>query len=373
MSITIHQAISKKDLGDFVRFPFKIYKNNAYWVPPIIADEVKVMMPETNPAFEFSEAAFWLAKKNGVIVGRIGAIINHLYNEKMQVQSGRFSRPEFIDDHEVSEALFKTAENWLISKNVNKILGPLGFTNLDTQGLQIEGFDYIPSIASVYHPPYYAEHIERLGYQKETDWVEFRLYIEAIPENALRLTDIIKKRYQLEVRSFNNNKDLLPYGKEIFKVLNSAFEDLFSVVQFNEKMTEYYLNKYFKLLNPNFIKLIFNKDNEIVAFIIAVPSLSTAMQKAKGKLFPLGWIPIKKALKTPNVVDLFLTGIDPRLQGQGVSALLISELQKTLIEKNIEYVETTGIFETNHKAIQHWKNYKNIQHKRRRCYVKDVS
>ncbi|MBU0486929.1 MAG: hypothetical protein KKA07_09095 [Bacteroidetes bacterium] len=372
MSVTIKEVKTKSELKKFVKFPFGLYRGNAYWIPPIISDEVKVMLPETNPAFEFSDAKFWIAEKDGKIVGRIGAIINKLYNEKMGENIGRFSRPEFIDDQEVSAALFKTAEKWLQDKSMTKVMGPLGFSNLDTQGLLIEGFDFLPSIASVYHLPYFQKHIEALGYQKEIDWVEFRLTVEAIPEKSLRLTDVIKKRYELDVLSFTSSKEVLKWGDQIFEVLNSAFEDLFAVIQFNDRMKQYYLNKYFKVLNPRLIKLIINKDKKLVAFIVAGPGLGEAMQKANGKLFPFGMFHLMKAIKHPKVIDLLLTGIEPGLQGQGLSALLISELQKTLLELGVEFTETTGIFETNHKAIQHWKNYKHIQHKRRRCFVKTL-
>ena len=249
------------------------------------------------------------------------------------------------------------------------IHGPLGFTNLDQQGLLIEGFDYLPSIASTYHHEYYQAHFEKFGYEKENDWVEFRLKVSDIPEKAIKLNDIIIKRYALNVLKFNKTKELLPYSIKIFELLNLAFEELNYVSEFDKKTMTYYADKYFKILNPKFVKVV-EKDNVMVGFIIALPSLSETMQRIKGKLFPFGVFHILNAMKKPKVVDLLLTGIDPKYQGMGVSALLITELQKTMLDHGVQHVETTGIFETNHKAIQHWKNYEHIQHKRRRCYKK---
>jgi hypothetical protein len=370
MGIEICEVISAADRKQFVNLQFKIYKENPYWVPPIKSDEIKSLEPENNPAFRFCKAKFWLAFQDKQCVGRIGAIINEKHNEKVGASIGRISRIEFIDQEEVSDSLFKTAEQWLKSQGMKEVQGPLGFTNLDTQGLLIEGFDHLQSVASVYHLPYYKDHFERLGYEKEIDWLEFRLTMEGVPEKAAKLADLIRQRYNLKTISFTKSKDLITNGPRIFKLLNSAFEELFSVTAFDDTMIEYYSKKYFKIINPNYVKLIETKDGELVGFIICVPSLSKAMQKANGNLFPFGFIPVMKALKHPEEMDIFLTAVDPKMQGTGVPALLINEIHQTIHANHIKFVETTGIFETNHKAIQHWKNYDHIQHKRRRCYKK---
>ncbi len=369
-AVTIRQVRSNADLRTFVKFPFQLYRNNPWWVPPLIADEIRTLQKEHNPAFAFCDAAFWLASRDGKCVGRIGALIHHLHNEKTGENAGRFTRAEFMDDRAVTEALFDAAEKWLKEKGVNKVYGPLGFTNLDTQGMLVEGFEHLPSVASVYHLPYYQDHLERLGYHKHIDWVEFRLTMEAIPEKARRLAEVIKSRQNLTVQSLKSKKDMLRVGMEIFDVLNVAFVDLFSVVPLNDAMKRYYIDKYLKVLNPRFIKIILDKDKTMLGFIISVPSLSEAMQKARGRMFPFGFIHLQKALKNPEVADLFLTAIDPKYQKMGLSALLISELQAILLENGVKYAETTGILETNQDAIQHWKNYSHIQHKRKRCYIK---
>ncbi|PLW93620.1 MAG: hypothetical protein C0592_05540 [Marinilabiliales bacterium] len=371
--MTITEVKSKEEKKKFVMLPFEIYKGNAYWIPPIIKDEYKIFNTETNPALKYCDANYWIAEENGKCVGRIAAIINHNYNEKIGEKMGRFSRLEFENNPSIAKTLLETAEKWLRGKGMTKVHGPLGFTNLDLQGLLIEGFDRMPSIASVYHLPYYGEVIEDFGYEKENDWVEFRLELDDdVPEKAVRLVDMIKKRYKLSVKSFKTTKELIPFGEEVFTLLNKAFDELPYVSEFDDETKKFYSDKYFKILNPEFVKVVQNDKNETVGFIVGLPSLSKAMQKCNGKLFPFGFRHVMKALKNPTEMDLLLTGVEPHLQGQGIPAVLIYELQQVLIKYNVRFVETTGIFETNQKAIQTWKNYKNEQHKRRRCYVKTL-
>src|SRR5690606_19040037 len=273
-----------------------------------------------------------------------------------------------------SEALINTVIAFAKENGMQGIHGPLGFTNLDHQGMLIEGFEKLPSIASEYHMPYYQKHIEALGFEKEMDWVEFRIKIfKEIPEKAVKLNELIKKRYDLTVIHFESTKELKPYGYKAFHLLNNAFSDLFSFVKMPDDLLEFYINKYIEVLNPKFVKIIEDKDQNVIGFIISLPSLSEAMQKAKGSLMPFGWSYIMKALKKPKVVDLMLTAIHPDWQAQGVSAILITELQKVMIEHGVEFVETTGMIETNDKAINHWKNYEHEQHKRKRCFIKKIN
>ncbi len=368
----IKEVKSDKDIHQFVKIPFVLYKGDPFWIPPIKKDEFNQLKPETNPSYEFCDAKFWIAAKDGKLIGRIGAIINHDYNKKIGKKMGRIARVEFIDDDEVSAELFKTAENWLKEKGMEAVHGPLGFNNLDIQGLLIEGFDYLPSIASTYHKPYYKEHFEKLSYTKENDWVEFRLtLIEKAREKASRGAELIKKRYGFEVLRFNSNKELHKYTNTVFKILNEAFQDLPYVSRFNDKLIKLYTSKYFKVLNPRFVRMV-KKDDQLIAFIVGIPSLSRAMQKANGKLFPIGFYHILKALKNPKVIDLVLTGVLPEYHNAGAAVVLFAELQDEMMKKGIDQMETTGIFETNHNVISNWKNYDHIQHKRRRCYVKQL-
>jgi N-acetylglutamate synthase-like GNAT family acetyltransferase len=374
MSIEIELCDSQNDLKKFVQFPYDHYRNNPYWVPPLKKEELKALQKTTNPGLKNCTSRFWIALQQGKVVGRTGAIINEAYNKKTGKKFCGLTRIEFVDNKEVSKALFDTAEKWAREMGMEAIHGPLGFTNLDHQGILIEGFEYLPSIASEYHFPYYHEHFEAAGYSKEMDWVEFRLKLEKeIPEKALKLNDMIQKRYQLKVVHFNTRNQMRDYALKIFLLLNIAFSELFSFVNIDDKTSEYYIRKYFNLINPKFVKVVEDKGENPVGFIVSLPSLSEAMQKANGKLFPLGWYHIQKALKKPKVVDLLLTGIHPDWQAQGVSAILITELQKVMQEHQIEFVETTGILETNDKAINHWKNYEHIQHKRKRCYQKALT
>ena len=371
MSVTIQPCNTLADLKKFVQFPYDLYKGNKYWVPPMKKDELNSLQPATNPAFNHCDAQFWIALKDGKVAGRIGAIINNAYNEQVGTKLGRITRLEFIDDKEVSSGLLATAEAWIKDKGMEGVHGPLGFTNLDHQAVLIEGFDHLPSIASEYHLPYYKEHIEAAGYEKERDWVEFRLKLaDSIPEKALKLNEMIKTRYKLNVIHFNTQAEMKEQANRAFDLLNSAFGDLFSFVKMDKDLADFYINKYFTILNPKFVKMIEDEDSNLIGFIISLPSLSEAMQKAGGKIFPLGWYHIMQALKKPKVVDLLLTAIHPEWQAKGVSAILITELQKVMFEHGVTHVETTGIIETNEKAISHWKNYDHIQHKRKRCFKK---
>jgi len=368
----IREAKEKKDLKHFVGLPYKLYEGNKFWIPPIKSDELKQLLPESNPAFEDCDAKFWTAWKDNVCIGRIGAIINHAYNKKTNSKFGRITRTEFIDDFEVSAGLFKEAETWLSSKGMEFVHGPLGFNNLDLQGLLIEGFDHLPSIASVYHLPYYQTHFEKLGYEKENDWVEFRLTLgEKAVNKGLRGAKIVKRRYGFEVLTFKSKKELQPYTTRIFEILNEAFQDLPYVTPFRDKLIDTVKNKYFSVLSPKFIRII-KKDDVVVAFIIGLPSLSEAMQKAGGKLFPMGIFHILRAIKKPKVIDLLLTGVLPEYHSAGAAVILFSEIQEEMMKHGITQMETTGIFETNHNVISNWKNFDHIQHKRRRCFVKKM-
>lgn len=374
MAVNIKQVSEKSDYKKFVNFPFDLYKHDPFWVPPLKDDELKAIDPKHNPAFNYNKAQFWIAERDGKVVGRVGAIISPASNEKNNEALCRFTRLEFIDDKEVSKALIDTVINYARGASMEGVHGPLGFTNLDHQGMLIEGFDKLPSIASEYHKAYYKEHMEALGFEKEMDWVEFRIKIyKEIPEKALKLNELIKKRYDLNVIHFTSTKELKPYGYKAFHLLNNAFSDLFSFVKMPDDLLEFYINKYIEVLNPKFVKIIEDKDQNVIGFIISLPSLSEAMQKAKGSLMPFGWSYIMKALKKPKVVDLMLTAIHPDWQAQGVSAILITELQKVMIEHGVEFVETTGMIETNDKAINHWKNYEHEQHKRKRCFIKKIN
>jgi hypothetical protein len=368
----IKEVIHKKELKQFVDLPFSIYKGSAFWAPPIKEDEIKQLQPETNPAFKSCTTKFWTLWDGRNCIGRIGAIINHDYNQKINARMGRISRMEFFDDEKASALLFDTAESWLREQGMTAVHGPLGFNNLDNQGLLIDGFDHQPSIASVYHFPYYKHHFETHGYQKENDWIEFRLTIgDTALDKARRGAEIVKRRYGFTVKTFPSTKEMQAFAGPVFKMMNEAFGVLPYVTPFNDEMIDYIRKKYFRVLDPRFVKIIM-KDDEIVAFIIGMPSLTEAMQKANGKLFPLGVFHIMKAMKKPKVIDLLLTGVAPEYHTSGAAVILFAELQNEMVNHGITQMETTGIFEDNHNVISNWKNFPHIQHKRRRCFVKNL-
>ncbi len=371
MALTVKEAITKGDFKAFVELPFYIYKNNPYWVPQLKSDELKALTPETNPAFEFCQAKFWLVYDGKQCVGRIGAIINTLSNEKEGVKMGRITRTEFIDNNEVVDLLFQSAENWLKSEGMTGAHGPLGFSNLDHQGVLVEGQEYLPSVASDYHHAYYHKHFERQGYIKENDWVELRVKFPSVmPDKTLAVADMIKKRFGFKVLNFTKKSELEPYKKPIFDLFNNAFAKLFGTFALPQNLIDFYIAKYFPMLNPRYVKIILDKDDQLAGFMVALPSLSKAMQKANGKLLPFGWWHITQALKKPKEMDMMLTGIRPELQKFGASSLLMNDLWVSANEDGVEYVETTGMLEDNLPAIQVWKSFDHIQHKRKRCYTK---
>ena len=372
MSIEIKEVITKTDKKQFVNLQFDLYKENKYWTPPLKNGEMKYLDPQINPSFKFADAKFYIAIKDNKVVGRIGAIVNHAYNEKINKKMVRFTKPEFIDDQEVFDALMNKVIEFGKAKGMDEIHGPLGFSNLDTQGLLIEGFNKLQSVASVYHLPYYKEYFDRMGFEKENDWIEFNLTLEEdVLNKASRGASLIKRRYGFETVDFTTTKELIEYAPVVFEILNEAFAELPYVVPLEKEIADYYTKKYFSILNPKFVKIV-KKDDEVIGFIIAVPSMSKAMRKANGSIFPFGILPLMKARKTNDVADLFLTGVKKKHHNAGVAVVLFSAMQNAIYENGISAFETTGIFEENKAVISNWKHYKRVQHKRRRCYVKKM-
>ena len=373
MAIEIKKVETKADRKKFVNFQFELYKGQKNWVPPLKKGEIDYLDPAHNPAYKFSEAEFYIAIKDGKVVGRIGAAVNKLYNEKVGKKYVRIVKPEFIDDEEVFDALIKTVEDFGKKHGMELCHGPLGFTNLDTQGLLIEGFNELQSVASVYHLPYYKKHFERNGYEKENDWVEFRLTLDdKVINKGQRVKEIVRKRYGFETINFTSTDEMKSYAPKIFEILNDAFSVLPYVVELDKEMQEYYTAKYFDIINPKYVKAV-KKEDDLVGFIIAVPSMSKAMQKANGHLFPFGIFHIMKARKENTVADLFLTGVKKKYQSDGVAVILFAEMQKAIWDNGIREFETTGVFETNKEVINNWKSFQHRLHKRRRCFVKKIN
>lgn len=373
MSVSVREVRSPRDLRAFVRFPFRLYRDCPYWVPPLLRDEYGTLRPDKNPAFENCTARYWLATRHGRPVGRIAGILNHAYIAKWNSARARFGWVDFTDDREVSEALFRTVESWAKSQGMASIHGPLGFTDMDREGMLIEGFGELSTMATNYNYPYYPEHIEALGYVKDTDWLEFEVKVpDTIPEKALRIAELTMQRRGLHVLDAKRSKDFLPYARELFGVINQAYENLYGFVPLTEKQIDMYVKQYIPNVVPDYLKLILDRDDRVAAFVIGMPSLSRALQKSRGRLFPLGFLHLLRALHRPRTIDLYLGAVRPDLQGKGADALLITELNKSCIKNGIVSAESNLELEDNALVQAHWKHFERRQHKRRRCYVKQI-
>ena len=373
MEIIIQEVSKKRDLKKFISFPYKLYAGNKYWIPLLISEEMSILRKDKNPAFEFCKAKYWLAFKDGKVVGRIACIINSRYIEKWKNKYARFGWVDFIDDKNVSKALFDKMEMWAKENGMEAVHGPLGFTDLDHEGMLIEGFDELGTIATIYNYPYYPEHLKKCGYKKDIDWVEFEVKVpDTFPEKIERIAAIVKRKNKLHILDAKKKKDLLPYTKEIFYVINEAYEPLYGVVPLTEKQIEKYIKQYFGMISPEFVSIILDEQNKIAAFGITMPSMSKAFQKAKGKLFPFGFFHIMKALKNNERVDMYLVAVRPDLQGKGVNSLLFNEFFKVFVNKNISKAETNPELESNTRVQAQWKFFDRRLHKRRRCYIKKL-
>jgi len=375
MSIILKEVSTKRGLKQFIQFQFSLYQENKYWVPPLIFDELKTLRKDKNPAFDFCEAKYWLAYKNDKIVGRIAGIINHKYNEKWNQKSARFGWIDFIDDEQVVQKLIEQVISWAKEKGMNKIHGPLGFTDLDGEGMLIEGFDELSTFGSIYNHPYYKKHIEKLGFEKDADWIEFLVNFDPTvsgPEKVSRIADAVAERNHLHILKVKKAKEMLPYAREIFYLINDAYKDLFGFVELTDKQIDMYVKAYFGFIKPDYVPIILDSNNKIAAFGITMPSLSVAVQKSKGKLFPFGFIYILRAMKNNPNVDLYLTAVRPELQNKGVNAMLINETNKVFVRNKIRKVETNRELEDNPKIQAQWRFFENRLHKRRRCYKKSI-
>jgi hypothetical protein len=337
---------------------------------------METLNPKKNPAFDFCEAKLFLAKRGKQIVGRIAAIINHRSNEVWKQKHARFGFVDFIDDNEVVDALFAAAESWAKTKGMEAVHGPLGFTDLDREGLLIEGFDRIGTMVTIYNHPYYPEQIERLGYAKDTDWNEYYIPVPScVPERHQRIAQIVKQKYGLKVLKFKNLKQITPYISQLFALLNKAYRPLYGYVPLTERQINYYVKVFVPLLCWDIVSIIVKEDTQqVVAFGIGSPSLSKALQNSRGKLFPLGWFGLLKALKLKNnpVVDLMLIGIDPEYQGKGLNAIIFADFIPSAYKCGFRFAETNPELETNNKVASLWDGFNAEHHKTRRAYIKEL-
>lgn len=371
--IEIREITTEKDLKKFIDFPHQLYAGNPYWVPPFRFDEYNTLHWNKNPAFEHCEAKYWLAYQNGKAVGRIAGIISHLFNEVWGKKQARFGWIDFIDDPEVSKSLLTTVENWAHQKGLETIHGPMGFCEMDREGLLIEGFEELSTMATNYSFPYYPHHLDSFGYTKDIDTVEYEIKIpERIPEMVEKVNQVLMKRGKYTIVSTKKAKDLLPYADGMFRLINEAYEHLYGVVPLSESQIKAFTKQYFGFIHPDFVKIVLDRDEKVVAVGITMPSLSRALQKCKGKLFPFGFIHVLQAMKKIEILDLCLVAVHPSLQGKGVNALLLTEVTRAAIEHAIVTAETNPEIEDNTKVQSLWKHYDSRRHKRRRFYIKKL-
>ena len=373
MTVEIKKVSNKAELKKFIRFNYEFYKHNPYSVPDLYDDMLNTFSPQKNAAFEFCEADYFLAMRDGKIVGRVAAIINHRANETWNKKVVRFGWIDFVDDLDVSRALIDTVKQWGRERGMNEIEGPLGFTDMDAEGMLIDGFDQLSTMATIYNYPYYPEHMNLLGLERSADWVEMKVYIpDAIPEKHKRISAIIAQKYKLHIRKITSRKEIKETGiaHDIFRLINKAYTPLFNYSQMTERQIDQYVNMYVPVLDLRMVSIVENEQNEIVAVGISMASLSEALQKAKGKLLPFGWFHLLKALKwkRPKMLDLLLVAVRPDYQGKGVNALLFTDLIPVYQELGFEYAETNPELEMNDKVQNQWQYFKTEQHKRRRCF-----
>lgn len=375
--VTIKKVSSKRELDEFIDFTEKLYRNNPYYVPQLFFDQVNTLSPDKNPARDFCESALYLAYKDGILAGRVAAIINNRANTQWKHNEVRFGWLDFIDDLEVSAALIEAVENFGREHGMDKITGPLGFTDFDPEGMLVEGYDKMSTMALIYNHPYYVTHIESLGFEKEVDWIEYKVSIpDHLPDKIVRVAEIVMQREKLHTRHLTRRivrKE--DYGHKIFKLINECYKNLYDFTVLPEELAEKYLSFYLSILDLKYVSLVENEDGELVAFGITMPSIAKALQKSRGKLFPFGWWYLLKSLfvKHEEGVEMLLIGVRPDYQNRGINSLLFVDLFSRIKEFGHVWAETNAVLENNLKNQAHWTMFEHECAKRRRSYSKNIA
>ena len=374
MGVEIREVLTKKELWSWVRFPNKLYKDNEYFVPFLESDEFETFSADKNPAYAFCETKLFLAYKEGKIAGRIAGLINYAYNSKWDKNAIRFTRFDFIDDYEVSQALFDAVVTWGKEKNYTEIMGPIGFTDIDHEGMLVEGFDKLNMSITFYNHPYYLTHMERLGLEKDIDWIEYKI---AVPKDGIpkieKIANAILQKGNYKVVTYTDRKVLYKEAFEAFALIDLAYSKLYGTVPLTEDIIRSTIDGNIPLVNLDYICAIKDNEDNIVSFGIMVPSIAKALKKSNGKILPFGIVRMLRALRGKNdTLEMFLVAVDPTLQAQGLPAILIDALLKKLIQNGVKYCETGPMLETNTKIHSLWRHFEKEQHKRRRCFVKQI-
>lgn len=371
MSVSLKEVNNHRDLIKFIKFPMKLYKGNKYYVPPLISEEINTLDKSKNGIFKNSMATarYFLAYKNGKIVGRIAAIVNWKEVREQKKSKARFGWFDFIDDKEVSKALIDKAKEFGKSLGLETLEGPVGFSNLDKAGLLTKGFNEIPTMVTLYNSEYYKQHLIDLGFEKASTWLEYKLtLLEELPSRVVKFNKLIKKRYNLSLLRFKNKHELKEIVEPMFELLDKTYGHLSSYVPFEDEQIQYYKDKYINFINPEFVTCVIDSDKKLIAFAVTMPSYSKALQKAKGKLFPLGWYHFYKASKKNDTAAFYLIGIDPEYQGKGITAIVFTEMFRTFKKYGIINLETNPELEENKSIQALWKDYNPVNHKVRKTY-----
>ena len=381
-TVSISKVSTAKELRKFVRFNYELYKDSPYAVPDLLEDTLDTLDSRSNPAFRFCEAEYFLARKEGRIVGRVAAIINSRANERWGRKEVRFGWIDFIDDLEVSKALLETVENWGKERGMTSIVGPLGFTDLDPEGMLTEGFDQLSTLCTIYNYPYYPQHLAQLGFEKETGWVERKVFIpkgehEANNAKYFRIAQVAEERYGFRLRNFRSKREIRKggYVEKMLGVINKAYADLYGYSELDEEQMRWYADRFLQMLDHNYLSAAENKEGEIIGVGVCMPSLSRAVQKAKGKFFPFGWWHLAKELwikKNHQILDMLLIGVLPEYQEKGANALFFAKMIPFGIEHGFEWAETHPQLEDNLAGQMQWKNLDCCIHKRRAVFAKEL-
>ena len=374
MNIIIKEVSTKKDLKKWIEFPNTLYEGNEYYVPFLANDEAETFSPDKNPAYAFCETRLFLAYKDNKIVGRIAGLINHAYNKKWNKNAIRYTRFDFIDDYDVSKALFETVVAWGRERGYTEIMGPIGFTDMDHEGMLVEGFEEFNMSITFYNHPYYLEHMKHLGLQKDIDWIEYRINV---PENFdprfERICNHLIKKHGYQVVTYDNRKVLYTDALEAFKVIDIAFSKLYGTVPLTPEIIKHTLDGYIPLVNLDYICSIKDKDGKIIGFGVLVPSIAKALKKSNGKMLPFGVFRLLKALKGKNdTLEMFFVAVHPDYQVQGLPAILINTLTPKIMANGVKFCETGPMLETNTAVHSMWRHFEKRQHRRRRCYIKKI-
>lgn len=374
MAVEIKEVVSRSQLKKFVDFPNKMYKNVDAYVPFMFSDEMATFTPKNNPAYEFCETKLFLAYRGKEIVGRIAGLVNHAANKKWGTNSLRFTRFDFIDDYEVSSALFNKVVEWGKTFGFDKITGPIGFTDVDHEGMLIEGFDELNMTITFYNHPYYIDHMVKLGLEKEVDWVEYQLLVQdTIDEKFEKISDYLAKRGGYQLVEYTDRKTLAKDAFEAFKVIDVAFSVLHGTVPLTDAIINKLLSDYIPIINLKYVCSVKTKDGKIIGFAVMCPSFAKALKKSNGRLFPFGFINVLKSLFGKNdTLEMYFIAILPEYQSKGIPAIIVNHLARICRENGIKICETGPELEKNEAVQGLWKGFDTRQHRRRRCWKKDI-